>query len=491
MTTESFRNKPVYTLLEIGKRLQQTIADNFSATFWVKSEINKLNYYSHSGHAYPELLEKKSGKVIAQMRSVMWRDDFDRVNAAFVHSLKEPLKDGIKVMMLCTVQFDPAYGLSLRIHDIDPAYTLGDLELEKHASIDFLRNNDLFDLNKSRELALLPKRLAIISVESSKGYADFTQVIDKNPWGYQFFYMLFPALLQGEAAVKSIIWQLLQIKKVAQNFDAVAIIRGGGGDVGLSCYNHIDLASCIATFPLPVFTGIGHATNETVSEMVAWYNAITPTKLADFLIQKYHDFSVPVQSAERILREQLPQLLKHEQTELGNTSRYLRSLSQSHLNNASHSFSVATSALKSHSVAICQTASTDLLHQRKQLGKLSLRFNQDEQKSLLHLQKQFRQSMMRQIQLKQTLQNQVLQHAQKSFGNALKMAQAPLLYAEQNIQRLSTEFTLKRGFSVTRKDEHSISSVKDLQTGDTIKTQVKDGTIISTIQTIHTHESDT
>lgn len=99
--------------------------------------------------------------------------------------------------------------------------------------------------------------------------------------------------------------------------------------------------------------------------------------------------------------------------------------------------------------------------------------------------------MMRQIQLKQTLQNQVLQHAQKSFGNALKMAQAPLLYAEQNIQRLSTEFTIKRGFSVTRKDEHSISSVKDLQTGDTIKTQVKDGTIISTIQTIHTHESDT
>jgi len=162
---ELFRNKQVYTLLEIGKSIQHTLSEAYPITFWVKTEINKLNYYPHSGHCYPELVEKKDGKVIAQMRSIMWRADFDRVNATFIHTLKEPLKDGIKVMMLCTVAFDPSYGLSLKIHDIDPSYSLGDLEQEKNATIKSLQQLGIFDSNKHLELPLLPKRLAIVSVQ--------------------------------------------------------------------------------------------------------------------------------------------------------------------------------------------------------------------------------------------------------------------------------------------------------------------------------------
>ena len=88
-----------------------------------------------------------------------------------------------------------------------------------------------------------------------------------------------------------------------QDFDAVAIIRGGGGEVGLSSYNNYMISRKIATFPIPVLTGIGHSTNETVSEMVAYKNAITPSELADFLLQKFHNFAIPLdQAQERIQR---------------------------------------------------------------------------------------------------------------------------------------------------------------------------------------------
>src|SRR5690606_14823141 len=91
----------------------------------------------------------------------------------------------------------------------------------------------------------------------------------------------------------------------AEAYDAVAIIRGGGGEVGLSSYNNYALAKSIAIFPLPVLTGIGHSTNETVSEMVAYKNAITPSELADFLIQKFHQFAIPLdQSQEGSFRPQ-------------------------------------------------------------------------------------------------------------------------------------------------------------------------------------------
>src|SRR5690606_24767693 len=165
----------------------------------------------------------------------------------------------------------------------------------------------------SLPFALLPQRIAIISVESSKGYADFTHIIEQNPWGYKFFHYLFPSLLQGDNASQSIINQLHRIEKVSHHFDVVAVVRGGGGDVGLSCFNDFALARQIATFPLPVITGIGHATNETVVEMISFFNAITPTKLAEFLIQRFHNFANPVEEAQRKIVDRCRNVLKEEQ----------------------------------------------------------------------------------------------------------------------------------------------------------------------------------
>ena len=298
---EKVDNKIIFTLKEVTESIQKTLTQRYSSIFWVKAEMNKLNYYNHSGHCYPELIEKIESKLVAQIKSILWKDDYENINLNFIKVLKEPLKDGIKILFAARITFDPVYGLALRIVDIDPTFTLGDLEKEKQETIDRLKKENLFEKNKQTLMPLLPQRIAIISVQTSKGYADFIKVIDQNPWSYKFFYLLFPSLLQGEKAVASIILQLDRIRKVIAHFDVVAIIRGGGGDVGLSCYNNYELSKAIATFPLPVLTGIGHATNQTVAEMTAYQNAITPTKLAEFLIQKFHNFAVPLKESLNML----------------------------------------------------------------------------------------------------------------------------------------------------------------------------------------------
>src|SRR5205085_2690578 len=98
--------------------------------------------------------------------------------------------------------------------------------------INRLRTEKVYDKNKTLSLPLLPQRIAIISVETSKGLADFHQVLEaaQQSWGYHFFSMLFPSLLQGEKAVQAISGQLEMIKRVIHHFDVVAIVRGGGGD---------------------------------------------------------------------------------------------------------------------------------------------------------------------------------------------------------------------------------------------------------------------
>ncbi|MEO6000111.1 MAG: exodeoxyribonuclease VII large subunit [Chitinophagaceae bacterium] len=328
---EQINDKKVFTLLQVMQSIQQTLAERYKSSFWVKAEMNKLNYYPQSGHCFPELVEKRDGKVIAQVRSTLWREDFIRINRVFQSIVKESLKDGIKILFCANITFDPTYGLSLRIIDIDPSYSLGDLEKEKADAIEKLKQEGIYDINRLFKLPLLPKRLAIISVDTSKGYADFMNVIKANENGYTFFQMLFPALLQGEKAIDSIINQLRRIKKVQHHFDVVAIMRGGGDDIGLSCYNNFRLAKEVALFPLPVITGIGHSTNETVVELVAYENAITPTKLAEYLLQKFDKYSIPLHRAEEKIMDMSRKILHDERVRFRNATRYFRSITSNEL----------------------------------------------------------------------------------------------------------------------------------------------------------------
>lgn len=365
---EVVENKTIFSLLEVTKSIQKTIADRYKSLYWIKAEMNKLNHYKHSGHCYPELVEKKDGKIVAEIRSILWKMDFDRINHQFIQLLKEPLRDGITILFQAGVSYDPLYGLSLRIVDIDPTFVLGELEKEKKESITRLQQEGLFDANKRLPFPLVPKRLAIISVETSKGLSDFFKIITHNPWGYKFETTLYPALLQGDKSIPSIIRQLAVIAEHLEDYDAVAIIRGGGGEVGLSSYNNYALSKAIAIFPIPVLTGIGHSTNETVSEMVAYKNAITPSELADFLIQKFHNFSIPVDQALEKISSSAHRIFDSQTQVLTQLAQRLSWSGQQKIASEQHKVALLTQHIRLYSSQIIRENATSLDHFQRLLN---------------------------------------------------------------------------------------------------------------------------
>lgn len=318
--------KQVFPLSKLTEAIENVINSHCSKVVWVKAEIVKLNHYPHTGHCYPDLVEKKGGKIIAELRGNIWKSNFDLINNKFRNVLNEDLRDDMTVVVQATVTFHSVYGLALNILDIDPEYTLGELAKQRAEAIKKLIAEDIFDANQKQLLPQLPKTIAIISVSSSKGYQDFINVIENNRWGYQFQYKLFPAILQGERAVTTITAQLEKIKHHKKVFDAVAIIRGGGGEIGLSCYDNYHLAKKIAQFPIPVLTGIGHSTNETVSELVSYKSFITPTKIAEFLLQEFHDFSQPLRENIQKITAGANLLFERQETQLSRVSSSFGSL---------------------------------------------------------------------------------------------------------------------------------------------------------------------
>ena len=245
-----------HTLYEVLQSVQRMFERYWQKPVWIRTEIAKLNFYPHSGHAYPLLVEKKESKSVAEIRSTIWSSTLNVLKRKFESTTKREFSDGIEVLILCELKFSPGHGLTLNIIDIDPNFTLGKMELERLNCIKKLKSEQIFDKNKRISIPLIPKRVAVISVETSKGYKDFLETLAQYK-RFHFDLELFPALLQGDKAVESIMNQLKAINERKDEFDLVAIIRGGGGEVGLSCYDNYFLSKEVATFSLPVISGIG------------------------------------------------------------------------------------------------------------------------------------------------------------------------------------------------------------------------------------------
>lgn len=356
--------KKQHTLQNVLQSVQRMFEKYWSRSIWIKVEIAKINYYSHSGHAYPLLVEKHKGKTIAEVRSIIWKRDFIRIKSNFEKVAKKELSDGMEVMILAEVKFTVAHGLSFNILDIDPNYALGEMERERRKTIEKLKDNNLFEKNKQLKLPILIKRVAIISVETSKGYHDFEDTLKSNKNNYIINYELFPALLQGDKAVESIRQQLDNIRQRKKEFDVVAIIRGGGGEVGLNCYDNYYLSSAIAQFPIPIITGIGHATNLTASEMISYKNLITPTALANFIIDMFDSYNSRINNAHKTLINRVEDVVFKENQKLVLLKNAIKSESR-------YRFQIENQVLNNNESKIALSGNKLIMFQNKKIEDLA------------------------------------------------------------------------------------------------------------------------
>lgn len=453
------QERKIYTLAELGKSLRAVIERTYHASYWIKAEIARLNHYPRSGHCYPELVDKSGNVIQAQMRANLWASDFKHINKQFLDITGEPLREGMMILFRASLSFHPVHGFSLQIQEIEPTFTLGEMAMEKIRGLERLKKEGIYQQNKSLSLALLPKRLAIISVETSKGYHDFLNIIQPKPAGYAIWHYLFPALLQGDRAVESILSQLRIIRKLVNRFDMVAIIRGGGGDIGLSCYDNYHLAREVALFPLPVITGIGHSTNETLTEMVAWANKITPTDVGYFVLERYRDFEQRLQGAAQQLVRQGNLMISAQQQGLNSSSeRLLRATPERHKQAAVH-IQGFSQALTSHARNLCQG-------QRERLFQNALNVSLRPS----HLIAGFK----AQLEQKHTLLGHQLVRNLEQQGNRLD-------YLAEKMKLLNPVHVLQRGYSITSLNGKPVGHTSQLKNGDTIQTQFSDGVISSIV----------
>ncbi|MFO7932596.1 MAG: exodeoxyribonuclease VII large subunit [Bacteroidales bacterium] len=435
--------EPRLSLSQLHQHIRDVLKKGFPDRYWIVAEILEL-HVNRSGHCYLEMIEKsgKDDSILARARATIWSSRYSMLRPFFESSTGTVLKSGIKILFRASVEFHPVYGYSLNINDIDPGYTIGDLARKKQEVIRKLREQGVMEMNRELPFPTVPQRVAVISSETAAGFGDFMETIENNQHGFRFETRLFPAVMQGDEAVPSMIAALEAVFVQVTGFDCVVLIRGGGSRADLECYNEYELAYFITQFPLPVLTGIGHERDETVADLVAYRGLKTPTAVAEFLVDRLLAFEFHLSS----LHERMTKVVKRiVQYQVALLERY---------------------------AADVQHLSRAYMYKKKEYLEQSLRMLRRETGSYI---------AGRRDQLDQSLRM-----LRRETRNYLSRKKERLSGLEKQVELVNPENILRRGYSITLRNGRALKSVRKVTPGERIETWLSDGQIISkTEKTIH------
>jgi exodeoxyribonuclease VII large subunit len=470
------------TLSELNSLVKSALQTAFPDQVWVVAEIAEMKV-NRSGHCYLELVDKDtaSEEVNARTRATIWSWQYRFIQPYFETTTGQLLKAGLRVLVSASVEFHEVYGYSLNIKDIDPTFTLGDLARKRMEIIRRLTNEGVIDMNKEISIADIPSRIAIISSPTAAGYEDFINQLTSNSSGYQFYTRLYPATMQGNDAARSIIAALDAIYVDEELFDVVVLIRGGGSQLDLACFDDYSLALHISQFPLPVLTGIGHEKDDTIADMVANTRLKTPTAVAEFLIGKFDEVASEITGLEGAFFEMITDKIDEEKQRIERAARVLKPLVNTKLERAKGVLGKCTIALKSMVRELINQQQFHLLHLTDELKSETHSFIRNRNKELISLATNTTIKSKFELNSEKQQLNTHERRLQVGIKQLFEKHDNSLRSLEKNKQLVDPATILKRGFSITLNEGKVVKNCSDLKKGQSIETILSTGRIKSTV----------
>lgn len=458
-------------LSELTGHINRVISSTFSNSYyWVIADVSNHTFYPNKDHHYFELVEKddRTNTIIAKMQAVAWRNGTARIKH-FESITAQRFKSGIKVSLKVQVDYHASYGLKLIVVDIDPAFTIGQLELHRQATINRLLQECAGHIQKAGEgfittnnrlsHQLVIQRIAVISSSASAGYGDFMHTLVHNEYGYRFTVNSYFTTVQGEGNAEAAAKKVEEICASNIPFDAVVIIRGGGADSDFLLFDQFSLCAAIARLHIPVITGIGHLKNQTITDLVAHTCTNAPTKAAAFIVAHNHSFENNLLSKQKTIVIKTQQLLgRHNQ------------------------------AVTAQNALIARKART-LLQQRKEgqermkekMAAQSKKLLYHEHTKLTEISNKILNKPLLILSGKKSEVRNTVNSLKLLSGNLLSQQKQGLRHFETMCRMMSPLNLLKKGFALVYHQEKIITSGDAVKEGEVLKVRLIDSELKSII----------
>lgn len=423
---------------------------------WVQAEFSDMRIVG--GHCYMELIEKDTaGTTRAKIRAMIWSGTLGALRRKFFDATGRDIGSGMKVLVRGSATHHNLYGLSFTISDIDPTYTLGDMERLRREILERLQREGIINRNKELRITPAPQRIAVISAAGAAGYGDFMNQIEHNPDGFAIYTMLFPAVMQGERTAPTVLEALDRVEMTREMWNAVVIIRGGGATTDLNGFDNYDIARRVATFPLPVIVGIGHERDRTVLDEIACVRCKTPTAAAAYIIDSLRAVYTTTTELVRRIAQYGAEALKGEHLRLSNVTQTIPAY-------AANTIMREQMRLTTLAQNIPARVNSGVMKQQLAINEFAGRLGRSSDAHIYNGENRLQRISMRLCSLAPQL---------------VERESLRLKLADEKLRLLNPENTLKRGYSITRVNGKAVRCAEDVAAGSTVETTLYIGKLTS------------
>lgn len=453
-----------YSVGQLLESLKEAIANTFPPQIWVSGEIRNWHPHQRTGFVFLDLIETDeeggapTAKITAKIDAVIPRWKRNQIEAT-ASKASLTLEDGVQVRVLGSIGIYESRGnLQFELIAIDPAYTIGQLAINREKLLAKLKDEDLLRHNAEVPLSPVPLRVRLITSYESSAYHDVINQLASSDIAWQ----VTPSdtSVQGATAEMSIAYALGQVDPA--DVDVVVLVRGGGSATDLSAFDTEGVARAIAACPVPVLSGIGHETDRTVADEVAHTAYKTPTACAQSLIDRVRGF-------EDEMAELWRKIYGISRWELDNSEEELRRVAAAIHRTPGKTLALATEFLTNAPRRLERVSSRAFGRDRQHLAEMPNRLQLASHRSMGHADRLIADSSR---SLAKTTEGMFAKH--KAFLDNCESIRSALDPA--NI--------LARGWSITRRaDGEVVRSVSSVSAGDILATQVADGEVLSEVVT--------
>lgn len=388
---------------------------------FIKGEIS--NFKAHSrGHYYFTL-----------------KDETSRINAIMFASQTKTLKfmpeDGMKVLVTGKISvYEATGGYQIYVSDMIED-GVGNLYVAYEQLKKKLEKEGLFDTSKKKKIPRIPTKIGVITAPTGAAIRDILSTIKRRFPLTEV--LLFPALVQGKEAASSIVSQI----KNAENYDIDTLIvgRGGGSIEDMWCFNEEEVAYAIYNCKIPVISAVGHEIDFTIADFVADLRAPTPTGAAELAVPN-----------EKDVLEYINQLKIRSQKVASNKIEFLNQKLKE----------ITNKYILKNPISIYEVKEQqfDAIIEKLKFNIVNL-YNLKEKRYL----------------------NIKSSYIFKNPEKLIEKNTNKYLQILSKLETLSPLLTIKRGYSIAKKDGKVVTSCNDLKKDDKITIELKDGTVNSLV----------
>lgn len=487
--TISTDQRPV-KLSELTKEIAGVINQHFSNRFyWVIAEITNHKFVSKSGYHYFDLCEKHgaANSAMTKISCTAFATGAEAIRnfECYTH---QKFTNNLEVLVKIKVDYSIEYGLRTILYDADVAFTIGNIEKIKQQTLSKLLKDEAKHVqligetvNTSNKKLTYPaaiKGVALITSKESEGYHDFIHTLTVNDFGYKFHLFPFLSKVQSDTAAEEMVDSLKKIYLKYLNYiDAIVICRGGGAQTDFLVFNDYTLCKAVARFPIPIITGIGHHSNRSLVDMLVHTETKTPTKAAEFIVNRCHSFENNILNLEKHIMVNSQRVVAQKRSELADVNSQIINQTRTLLAHKNEEIGKAKTGIINSTNRLISKRKEEGIQYHHAVVSSSFRILGNQRNDLTKLSSLFTSKPVSIITIKKNNLNNELEKISNATKKYIVSQRSYINHYDSLFRHFNVDKILQKGFAIIRKNGEVISEPEKININDKISVQLRNSLI--------------